>query len=287
MNSTVANIIKHPLSVLYGTLLLILAIKGFITELFSGALDAAIVDLVMAVILIWVMFRNTCKIENPGANNWERFTAWGLLAGANLLILLPEGNFSGNLLRSVAFVLLLMGLILHFSNWRIMLYCLPATLWCCVFIPFHEEIMLMASYPLRLSATMLAALLLKICGTEVVYSGSSLHLPDLDIAITDACSGINQLDAFLLIAYLAVKIMHKKEYWQVLHFAFIIPSIIIANSLRIVLTVLLFKIFGEVILDKFWHVTLGYAQILIALLIFLAVGKLFSVKPEEKLEDEA
>ena len=287
MNSTVANIIKHPLSVLYGTLLLILAIKGFITELFSGALDAAIVDLVMAVILIWVMFRNTCKIENPGANNWERFTAWGLLAGANLLILLPEGNFSGNLLRSVAFVLLLMGLILHFSNWRIMLHCLPATLWCCVFIPFHEEIMLMASYPLRLSATMLAALLLKICGTEVVYSGSSLHLPDLDIAITDACSGINQLDAFLLIAYLAVKIMHKKEYWQVLHFAFIIPSIIIANSLRIALTVLLFKIFGEVILDKFWHVTLGYAQILIALLIFIAVGKLFSVKPEEKPEDEA
>ena len=45
MNSTIANIIKHPLSVLYGTLLLILAIKGFITELFSGALDAAIVDL--------------------------------------------------------------------------------------------------------------------------------------------------------------------------------------------------------------------------------------------------
>jgi exosortase/archaeosortase family protein len=114
-----------------------------------------------------------------------------------------------------------------------------------------------------------------------------LHLPDLDIAITDACSGINQLDAFLLIAYLAVKTMYKKGYWQVLHFAFIIPSIIIANSLRIVLTVLLFKIFGEVILDKFWHVTLGYAQILIALLIFIAVGKLFSVKPEEKPEDEA
>jgi exosortase/archaeosortase family protein len=164
---------------------------------------------------------------------------------------------------------------------------LPPTLWCCLFIPFHEEIMLMASYPLRLSAAMLAALVLKICGTGIVYSGTSLNLPDLNIAITDACSGINQLDAFLLIAYVTVKMMHSKANWQALHFTFIIPSVIVANALRIVLTVLLFKIFGEVILDKFWHVTLGYAQILIALLIFIAVGKLFSVKPEEKLEDEA
>jgi exosortase/archaeosortase family protein len=110
-------------------------------------------------------------------------------------------------------------------------------------------------------------------------------LPDLDIAITDACSGINQLDAFLLIGCIAVKMMHRKEYWQILHFAFIIPSVIIANSLRIVLTVLLFKMCGEVILGKFWHVALGYMQIVTALIIFAAVGKLFSSNPEKKQEE--
>ena len=145
--------------------------------------------------------------------------------------------------------------------------------------------MLMASYPLRLSATMLAAWMLKICGAGVVYSGSSLHLPNLNIAITDACSGINQLDAVLLIAYAAVKMMHRKECVQVLHFAFIIPSIIIANALRIMLTVLLFKLLGDAVLGKTWHISLGYMQIIIAFILFLAVGKLLSSKQEKKQEE--
>ena len=137
----------------------------------------------------------------------------------------------------------------------------------------------MASYPLRLSATMLSAILLKLCGADVVYSGSSLHLLNLDIAITDACSGINQLDAFLLIGFIIVKIMQKKELLQLLCFAFVIPAIIIGNALRIVLTVFLYQLWGNVILGKFWHITLGYVQIILALVIFIAIGKLFCSKP--------
>ena len=132
---------------------------------------------------------------------------------------------------------------------------------------------------------MLAAFMLKIGGTEIVYSGTSLHLPNLNIAITDACSGINQLDAFLLIAYIAVQLIYRNAYWKVLHFAFVIPSIIIGNALRIALTVMLFKLFGEVILGKFWHITLGYVQIIVALLIFIAVGRLFCSKPQNKQEE--
>ena len=100
-------------------------------------------------------------------------------------------------------------------------------------------------------------------------------MPDLDIAITDACSGINQLDAFILIAFIAVEMLHKEIFWKILHFAFVIPALIIGNSLRIVITVLLYKICGDVILENFWHVTLGYVQIILALLLFFAVGKLF------------
>ena len=79
--------------------------------------------------------------------------------------------------------------------------------------------------------------------------------------------------------------MHSKANWQALHFTFIIPSVIVANALRIVLTVLLFKVCGEVILGKFWHILLGYVQIVLALAIFLAIGKLFCCKPEKKQEE--
>lgn len=135
--------------------------------------------------------------------------------------------------------------------------------------------MLLASYPLRLSATELAAAGLRLCGVEVAHMGSSLRIPGLDIAITDACSGISQLDAFFLIACVAVMMMHRHTGWKLLHFAFVIPAVIAANTIRIILTVLLYRLFGEAVLETAWHVALGYVQIVLALVIFLAVGGLF------------
>ena len=131
---------------------------------------------------------------------------------------------------------------------------------------------------------MLSGLILKLFGIGAVYSGTSLSLPGLNIAITDACSGINQLDAFILIAFIAVRILHKGLLWKILHFAFIMPAIIIGNSLRIVITVLLYRWFGESVLADTWHIALGYVQIVLALIIFLLIGKIFqiaSTKSEE------
>ena len=153
-------------------------------------------------------------------------------------------------------------------------------------MPYHEEFMLLLSFPLRLSATMLSACILKLCGIGAVYSGTSLTLPGLDIAITDACSGINQLDAFILIAFIAVQIFHNRIGWKILHFAFIVPSVIAGNSLRIVLTVLLYKLCGEAVLQNIWHTVLGYGQILFAVVIFLLIGKIFSAAGSKNAEEE-
>ena len=288
MKSVFAKIMQHPLSVLYSALLLFFALFTSGTALSGRTWDAALVDLVMAVLLICSMLRKiTCNSERK-VTLPEHAGAWGLVIFANLLMLISEGGFLGDLLRSCTFVILFSGTVLYFSGKNVLSACLLPTFWCCIFIPYHEEFMLMASYPLRLSATMLSALMLKGCGLNVVCSGSSLHLVNLDIAITDACSGINQLDAFILIAYIAVRIMHRKFYCQLLHFAFIIPAIIIGNAFRIVLTVLLFQKLGETVLNNCWHVALGYVQIVMALLFFIAVGKLLKNKPEttEELQEK-
>ena len=118
----------------------------------------------------------------------------------------------------------------------------------------------------------------------MLCAGTTLTLPEVNIAITDACSGINQLDAFILIAFITVEILHKKLYWKLLHFAFIIPAVIVGNSLRIVLTVLLYNWWGEVVLQNLWHTALGYVQIVLALVIFIAVGKIFMVSDEQTTE---
>ena len=61
-----------------------------------------------------------------------------------------------------------------------------------------------------------------------------------------------------------------------------ISQVIAGNSLRIVLTVLCYQLWGAGILENTWHIALGYVQIILALLIFLAIGKLFRAAEDDK-----
>ena len=277
---------KHPLGVLYGTLLGFIAFFTAVPMFVSGMWDAALVDLAMAGLLIWFMLKNFISEPHKGSVFPEKCTAWIMLVLANILALLPSHDFPGSLSTAFAFTLLICAFVLFFSG-RIMAFSsiVPA-LWCCVFIPYHEEFMLLLSYPLRLTATVLSAGILKLCGISVICSGTSLNLPGLEIAITDACSGISQLDAFILISFIIVQMFHTKMIWKILHFAFMIPSIMVGNSLRIVLTVLLYRIYGETVLQNVWHITLGYVQIIFALMIFVAIGKIFTVSDSGSAEEK-
>ena len=277
---------KHPLGVLYAVLLGFVAFSASVPMFTSGTYDAALVDLAMAGILIFLMLKRFIQTARREAAFKEKCAAWFVLIIANILALLPTHSFPGSLTAAFAFALLICAFVLYFSGTFTAVNSIMPALWCCVFMPYHEEIMLLLSYPLRLSATALSAFMLKLFSVKVVCSGTSLHLSGLNIAITDACSGINQLDAFILIAFLAVQILHRKTGWKLLHFAFIIPAIIIGNSLRIVLTVLLFKLCGEVVLQNIWHTVLGYVQIITALSFFFVIGKIFTVSDSKDKEEQ-
>ncbi len=277
---------KHPLGVLYSALLGFIAFSAAVPMFNSGAWDAALVDLIMAAVLITLMLKTFVSTFRRESTLLNKITAWGMLAVANILALLPSHDFPGSLSTALAFSLVICALVLYFSGTLMAKVCIVPALWCCVFMPYHEEFMLMLSYPLRLSATLLSVLVLKLCGVEVAFAGTSLNLPDLNIAITHACSGINQLDAFILIAFIAVEILHKKTVWKLLHFAFMIPSIIAGNTLRIVITVLLYKVLGDCVLENLWHTLLGYTQIFFAMIIFLLIGRIFRENPPARKEDE-
>jgi exosortase/archaeosortase family protein len=278
---------KHPLGMLYGILLGFIACSAAVPLFVSGMWDAALVDLTMAAILILLMLKSftSAPCQKPALP--DKYAAWIMLVPVNILALLPTHDFPGNLSTAFASMLLICAVVLYFSGRLMAVNSAIPALWCCVFMPYHEELLLLLSFPLRLSATVISAGILKLCGLNVIYSGTSLNLPGLDIAITDACSGINQLDAFILIAFIAVQILHKKTWWKVLHFAFIVPSIIVGNSLRIVLTILLYRMYGEQVLLGSWHIALGYVQIIFALVIFLGIGRIFAVSDPLTAEEQS
>lgn len=289
IKNVTTKIAKHPLGALYGALLGFVAFSAAVPMAASGMWDAALVDIAMALILIYLMLKHFFRIPPEKTSFKEKAAAWGVMIFADILALLPTHDFPGSLSTAFALSLLICALVLYFSGSYMAAVSIVPALWCCVFMPYHEEFMLMLSFPLRLSATVLSAVTLKAFGINVINAGTSLMMPGIDIAITDACSGIKQLDAFILIAFIAVQMMHRKYGWKILHFCFIIPAIIVGNSLRIVITILLFRQFGEVILLNTWHTVLGYVQIIFAMLIFIGIGKIFAAagnKPDGEEEEK-
>ena len=141
-------------------------------------------------------------------------------------------------------------------------------------LPFRDEIALAFGYPLRLAATELAVGFLRLCGSPVVNDGTTISLGETAIAITDACSGIEELLALVLAGYLIQRYLQKNLGWTLFAWAFTLPAVILANAIRLGALVLGVGVLGETVLTGAWHSGLGYAQAALAIAFVWGAGKI-------------
>ena len=130
------------------------------------------------------------------------------------------------------------------------------------------------SYPLRMIASWLTAGVLLCFGFDVSVSGTSLSLNNIQITITAACSGIEQLEAMLLVGYILALLMQKTFFFRFCHYLFILPSLILANVIRLTLTLLLFRVIGDKVFDPMIHEGLGYFMLILCLVFYYCGGVL-------------
>jgi len=139
-----------------------------------------------------------------------------------------------------------------------------------------ETVMLALSYPLRLMATHISVAFLKFVGVEVVAERTSINIlaEGREIAVTDACSGIEQLGGLVIVGIVFAVMMQKRFSLRLLQWFSILPCVIVANTIRLIVTILLFRSYGEVILGDTWHISLGWAQTILAVTLLWLFGKL-------------
>lgn len=138
-----------------------------------------------------------------------------------------------------------------------------------------ESLVLALSYPLRLMATGLAVGFLRLLGVSV-HAEQTLILLEADeigIAVTDACSGIEQLFGLILVGGLFSFMMQRKMLFRLMHWATILPCVVLANAIRLIVTVLLVRTVGEVVLGNTWHLALGWVQTVLAVVLLWLFGK--------------
>lgn len=147
-----------------------------------------------------------------------------------------------------------------------------------------EYIFLTLSYPLRLMATWLAVGALKVVGVSVSAERTLIALDSgaTQIAVTDACGGLEQLGGLVAVGLLFAWLMQQGWGWRILHWTTILPCVVLANAVRLIVTVLLVRAYGDVILGDAWHISLGWAQTVLAVGLLWLFGKAIAYVARKK-----
>ena len=154
---------------------------------------------------------------------------------------------------------------------------LPLLLLAIVILPLYELLLLEFSYPLRLLSTVVSVILLRLFGFDVNYDGTSLFWNNQTLSVTEACSGIALLSLFFLIEYILVHpektATWKKWAWSSL----LLLWVILGNALRLLLTFLLYLVWGDKVFAPRPHFLLGCFFVVITSLMIWFSSFLFKL----------
>ena len=227
--------------------------------------------------LFYLALKNL-KGRQAGGFPWHKFLAWPPVAIALGLLFLPWSNPDAPVLRFGAWFFLSLGAVCLFCGVRAMLLGAAPLLGCFLVVPFREQIVLYLSYPFRMVSTEISVGFLQLFGMKIENDMTTIRIEGLNIAITDACSGIQQFEAMILVAFWLVFVWPRSFFWRCVHYLFLVPAIILANAIRIDTTILLYKTIGDTALNNTWHVGLGYMQVVLTVVLFFLVGCLLPEK---------
>ncbi len=204
----------------------------------------------------------------------DKAVGWGLLALAFVLGLLGVSDFS--------YWAGAVGAVVFFGGLVFLPHALGAFFMWLVLVPHAEYLHFLVSYPMRLIGAQCSGAILWACGFDVRASGAELLIAGEPVAITPACSGVDQLEGLLLFAFVAALMMHRRWGWRWAHFLTVLPLILLFNTLRLVVTFAGAECFGDVFLSDTAHTAMGFATVACVCLSFLSIGLLFPKKTEAK-----
>lgn len=225
---------------------------GFLVPLFSGY-------------LIWRQ-RGRLKALAP-RGTWSGLPV--LVAGVGLFVL---GNIGAeNFLTRSSLILILAGLVLLHLGPEIFRALAFPLAFLFFMVPLPAIIFYAVAFPLQRLAAQNAASSLDLLGVPVLLDGNVLHLSQISLGVTEACSGIRSLISLLALAVGWVYLTFDGVWARLLLVASAVPITILANAARVVATGLIGQWFGVSYAKGFFHFFSGWLIFLVAFVALLAI----------------
>lgn len=242
------------------------ALLGLAQALLSTNIEAALAFWALGVAIILPYFSLNLILKKRGGN-LSRFFGFALLGVSAAAAVMGFSNLS--------LALLFIAPLAYFGNKKLFFISLfPFCLWILA-VPNAEYLHYFLSYPLRIIGAQTSAAILSFLGFAAHATDSFISIDGRRIVITAACSGVEQLEAMLLIAWIIATQMRKSTVIRISYFLTIIPIIIFTNCLRLVVTLIGVHFYSDAFLSDGIHTALGIAMVLLSIFLFLSLSYFF------------
>jgi exosortase len=129
------------------------------------------------------------------------------------------------------------------------------------------------TFPLQLLASRLAEHALDILAIPVLREGNVLDLPNQQLSVVEACSGIRSLLSLTFLCLVYGYFFEKRNWVRVVLFVSTVPIAIVANASRVTLTGIMTQVKPEWA-EGFFHSASGWVIFMVALVALILFHQL-------------
>jgi exosortase len=209
----------------------------------------------VAPLAVYFAWERRAKLRRtPVEPSW-----WGVLPLSLGTLALAVGRLGVELMAMrTAFVLTLIGLVLLLLGRRVFGVLAFPLLFLFLMVPLPQSLVNVISFPLQLVAADLAVDSLYLIGIPALREGNIIHLPNTQLFVAEACSGLRSLMALGTLAVVFAYFFRRNPLERIVIVLSAIPIAILVNAFRVALTGFLTAKIGERAAEGWIHQTEGF-----------------------------
>jgi len=177
------------------------------------------------------------------------------------------------------------GICLLFGGWRFLLWAAPGIAFMVFMIPLPHKFEGAMRIPLQKIATSISSILLQCLGQPAMAEGTTIRIGEHQLHVAEACAGLRIFVTIIVLA-VAYILIGRPKWWEKLVLVIsIVPVALLSNSMRIVITGLLYQFVNTETGQRFSHdlagmLMMGFAGGLFLLVMWYMSHLIQEVQPD-------
>lgn len=216
---------------------------------------------IVLAIGLWLIFRlnnDLCSLIANGRRN--EIVGWFILVFGSAIYIIGKA-LTIDLLLAASFIVITLGLFLVVAGWRAVRLMWFPLFFMLFMLPLPSSLVSALTLPMKTAVSYVAESILYAMDYPVSRSGVIIQIGQYQMLVADACAGLHTLFTLEAIGLLYLNMMGYKNTLRNLIVAFmVIPISFTANTIRVLVLILITYYFGDEAGQGFLH---GFAGMLL------------------------